>query len=206
MCARCYGGAMSELTWSSGTWTHEPAAVHTRGTDLFVTAVEGSDAWRCTAYGHIRATEHALVAPLEGECAIEVDLSAHLGGPHDQAGVFLRASDEIWVKAGLLKLDGLCQLGVVFTRGLSDLSVTPVPGWAGQRVRIRMSRAGDALTIRAGLISADGSSQLQLVRVVPLDPVFEVEAGPYLCAPYRARLTVGFHAWRVGDPDRALHR
>ncbi|MNR61036.1 hypothetical protein D3C85_1826620 [compost metagenome] len=66
---------------------------------------------------------------------------------------------------------------------------------------VRISRSGDALTIRAKA----GDGALQLVRVVPLAPAEEAQAGPFICAPTRAGLAVPFHAWRTTEPDGALH-
>lgn len=51
----------------------------------------------------------------------------------------------------------------------------------------------------------DGAADLQLVRVIPLAPECEVEAGPLVCAPSRPGLTVTFHAWRLVEADASLH-
>lgn len=69
---------------------------------------------------------------------------------------------------------------------------------------MRVSRSGNALTVRAGLGDAEVPA-LQLVRVIPFAPTVEAEAGPFVCAPTRAGLTVPFHAWRRGAPDTSLH-
>ena len=73
--------------------------------------------------------------------------------------------------------------------------------WQGRRVTVRASRSGDAVTIRA---RAD-AEPFRLVRVVPLDPAADVEAGPFVCAPTRAGLVVRFLSWEVGPADAALH-
>ena len=106
-----------------------------------------------------------------------------------------------WVKAGVEFADGVAQLGVVVTDGLSDWSSAPVPEWAGERVTIRASRSGDAVTIRA----RTGDDAWRFVRLVPLDPALDVHAGPFVCAPTRAGLAVRFHSWGVGEPDGSLH-
>lgn len=43
------------LAWSSGRWTNPPVAAVERGSELLVTAAEGSDAWRTTSYGFVHA-------------------------------------------------------------------------------------------------------------------------------------------------------
>ena len=194
-------GAMTDIAWSEGQWTHEPAALAEEGSDLVVTAVEGSDAWRITSYGFVHDSEHALLAPFTEGTAIEVEFTAAFSAQFDQAGVFVRASAERWVKAGLEFADGRPQVGAVVTDGVSDWSLAPVPAWADRRILVRVSRSGDALTIRAGL--AEGP--LQLVRVLPFPAGVAAEAGPFVCAPTRAGLAVRIHAWRVVEADRGLH-
>jgi regulation of enolase protein 1 (concanavalin A-like superfamily) len=202
-----------DVPWSAGTWTNAP--VETReenraatsddsSTDrpaLEVTAVETSDAWRTTAYGFVHDTEHALLAPFVHGTAVEVSFVADFDQQFDQAGVFVRIDDRNWIKAGVEFADGTPQVGAVVTRDASDWSVAPVPEWAGRTVTVRASWDLDALTIRAR--ADDGP--LRLVRVVPLEPELAASAGPLICAPTRAGLTVRFTRWTVGEVDAALH-
>lgn len=189
------------VDWAAGRWSHAPASVVPDGDDLLVTAVEGSDAWRTTSYGFVHDSEHALLAPLPIERAVEVRFEAGFDQQFDQAGVFLRVSETVWVKAGVECADGVLQVGAVVTAPNSDWSVAPVPEWHGRPVTIRVSRSGDALTIRARA----GDEPLRLVRVVPLDPAAELEAGPFVCAPTRPGLAVRFLSWEIGPADTALH-
>ena len=191
-----------DLPWSAGTWTHPPVNVAHDGHDLCVTAVEGSDAWRTTSYGFVHDSEHALVAPFAFDSAMEVEFTASFSHQFDQAGIFVRVSSERWVKAGVEFADGRLQIGAVVTDGHSDWSLAPAPDWARQRILMRVSRSGDALTIRVKPLDDD---DLQLIRVVPFEPELVAFAGPYTCAPTRAGLTVRFHSWRSGQPDRSLH-
>lgn len=189
------------LHWASGTWTTPPADATETGTDLVVTAVEGSDAWRTTSYGFVHDTEHALVAPFPPGTAMEVVFTADYSEQFDQAGVFVVAGADCWVKAGVEFADGHPQLGAVVTNPVSDWSVASVDAWHGRRVRVRVSRSGDALTIRAGL---DGDD-LSLVRLAPFPADARAAAGPFTCAPTRAGLEVRFHEWASGPADEALH-
>jgi regulation of enolase protein 1 (concanavalin A-like superfamily) len=191
---------VKSIDWDAGRWTNQPASVREEGTDLLVTAVEGSDAWRTTSYGFVHDTEHALVVPLENGRAVEVDFVAEFSEQFDQAGVFLRADDRHWIKAGVEFVDGAPQVGAVVTWPNSDWSASPVPGWAGRTVTIRASRSGDAVTFRAGV---DG--QLALIRLAPVPPDATLEAGPMVCAPTRAGLTVRFTGWRETAADASLH-
>lgn len=190
-----------DVRWGAGTWTHEPAEVRREGEDLLVTAVEGSDAWRTTSYGFIHASEHGLLAPFEYGTAVEVEYTAAFSEQFDQAGLFIHRSPSRWVKAATEYADGVLSAGAVVTNGCSDWSLTQVPQWLGQRVRIRASWTDDAVTIRGGVVG----QPLRLLRVFPLERADDVAAGPLVCAPTRAGLTVRFHSWRVTDADTSLH-
>ena len=192
---------MKKVSWSSGTWTHEPVAAVERDDGLHVTAKEGSDAWRITSYGFVHDTEHALLAPFPADTATEVAFRLDLTAQFDQAGVFVRVDDATWTKAGVEQSDGLASLGAVVTRGSSDWSLAPVPSWNGRLVTVRASRSADALTVRARV----DDEPWQLVRVAPLAPDAAAFAGPFCCAPTRAGLTVHFTSWQMGDPDTSLH-
>lgn len=188
-----------EVAWTAGEWTVEPAAVTADGDALEVTAVEGSDAWRHTAYGFVHDSAHALVASLSVGQAVEVSLQTTFTGQFDQAGVMVRADAEHWVKAGLEFADGVLNLGAVVTLGRSDWSVAPVD-WNGRVVTVRVSRAAESLTVRARV----EDEPFRLVRVAPFVDG-EVLAGPFLCAPTRAGFTARFLSWRLGPADASLH-
>lgn len=189
------------IPWTAGIWTNEPGHVDTDGDGLRVTASEGSDAWRVTSYGFVHASEHALLAPMAPETAVEVQFRLDFSEQFDQAGVFVKVDDETWIKAGVELSDGEESLGAVVTQGTSDWSLSPVPDWAGRLVTVRGSRSGDALTIRARV----DEEPWRLVRVAPLDPNAHVTAGPFCCAPSREGLTVHFVSWRSTPPDAGLH-
>lgn len=193
--------ATRTIAWSEGHWTTPPAAIEEDGGDLLVTAVESSDAWRSTAYGFVHDTEHALLAPLTDGTAMEVTFTGDFSAEFDQAGVFVRVSDEEWAKAGVEYADGALQLGAVVTHRFSDWSVAPVPEWAGRSLTVRVSRSGDAITVR----SRAGEQPFRLVRLAYLDPSAEAEAGPMVCAPSRADLTVRFTSWTLGPADTSIH-
>ncbi|MGX9901201.1 DUF1349 domain-containing protein [Arthrobacter sp. SA17] len=59
---------------------------------------EKSDAWRITSYGFIHDTEHALLASFEQDTAIEVAFHLDFSAQFDQAGIFIRVDDTIWIR------------------------------------------------------------------------------------------------------------
>lgn len=190
------------ISWSQGTWTTAPEhTTETSEQQLDVTAVEGSDAWRHTAYGFVHDTEHALLSPLAVGEAMEVSFRAHWDGQFDQAGVFIRADDENWVKSGIEFADGHLGLGAVVTAVRSDWSVGFVDEWLESEITVRVSRWADALIIRAR--ADDGA--WRLVRVAPFSGATEASAGPFLAAPTRAGFTVRFTRWARSAADTDLH-
>jgi len=190
----------SSIPWSHGSWTHAPHSV-VEGEHLKVTASEGSDAWRRTAYGFLHDSEHALLAPLQVGEAMDVTFRAPWNGEFDQAGIFVRADAERWVKAGIEFADGHLGLGAVVTDGHSDWSVGYVDEWMDAEITVRISRWADALIVRARAEDGDW----RLVRVAPFDADLTASAGPYLAAPTRSGLTVEFTRWTRSDADTALH-
>lgn len=189
------------IDWSSGDWLNAPSEVARDGDDLIVTATEGSDLWRTTSYGFVHEDGHALLRPFEAGTAVEVSFHVDYAQQFDQAGVLVWADPRHWLKSGIEFVDGSPHLGAVVTHEASDWSAAPVPGWAGARVTVRVSRVGDALTIRAR--REDGA--WQMVRLAPWSPDLAAAAGPYCCAPMRAGLQVRFRSWSTGPADERLH-
>ncbi|MET4703007.1 DUF1349 domain-containing protein [Frigoribacterium sp. UYMn621] len=192
---------MNDIDWDKGKWTTPPLHEAIKEDGLYVTARENSDAWRVTSYGFIHESEHALLAPFEQDSAVEVSFFLNFAAQFDQAGIFIRTDETTWIKAGIEWSDGQESLGAVVTRGVSDWSLCPTPGWNGRLVTVRASRSGDAVTIRAKV----DEEPWRLVRVAPLDPDAVVSAGPFCCAPTRSGLTVHFTSWRTAPPDASLH-
>lgn len=193
---------MTDIGWQEGQWTNLPAqTTELAGGALSVVAKEGSDAWRQTYYGFTHASEHALLAPWEGAGGMEVSFLLDYQEQFDQAGVFVRAAKDVWIKAGVEFADGIAQLGAVVTHGQSDWSLAPVPSWQGQVVTVGITRHEDAVVIRARA----GEEPDRLVRVAHMPRSASLEAGPHLAAPSRSGLTVRFDAWRKTGPERGIH-
>jgi regulation of enolase protein 1 (concanavalin A-like superfamily) len=191
---------MKTIAWSEGTWSRQPISVNEDGRHLVVEAAEGSDWWRTTSYGFIHDDGHGLLADFPDESAVEVSFILDYREQFDQCGIFIVSDAEHWVKAGVEFCDGAPQLGAVVTAVKSDWSVAPVAQWFGKEVTVRASRSGDAITLRA---KCDG--EFQLVRVLPIAPANRWQAGPMVCAPTRAGLTVRFTSWTTSNADQGLH-
>jgi regulation of enolase protein 1 (concanavalin A-like superfamily) len=192
---------LARIGWGEGQWLNPPVDATPTDQELLVTAAEGGDFWRTTSYGFVHDNGHALLRPLLVGEAVEVSFILDYDQQFDQAGVFVRASDEAWAKAGVEISDGAAQVGAVVTFGASDWSVAPVANWVGSEVTVRVSRGDDALTIRA----TGAGEPWRLVRLAPWLLEGPASAGPYCCAPTRPGLQVRFTRWVTGPADAALH-
>jgi uncharacterized protein len=189
------------VPWSAGQWLNPPVSAVADGSNLLVTAAEGSDFWRTTSYGFVHDSGHALLAELSPGSATEVSFIADFDQLYDQAGVLVRVDETVWTKAGIEYCDGEPQIGAVATRGSSDWSMAPVPTWAGREVTVRVSRTGDAIALRARV----DAEPWRLIRVSPLALDAVAAAGPLISAPSRSGLQVRFTSWRTGPADLDLH-
>jgi regulation of enolase protein 1 (concanavalin A-like superfamily) len=187
--------------WHDARWLNPPARAWYDNSDLVVEAREGSDFWRTTAYDFVHDSGHALLVAFLEATAVEVRFMLDYTQQFDQAGVLVRSDEEMWVKAGVEVSDGAPQLGAVVSNGMSDWSISPVPGWQGREVTVRASRSTNALTVRARV----DSEPWQLVRVAPLPARRALDVGPYCCAPTRAGLIVRFRGAVLNAPDQSLH-
>jgi len=193
--------ALSEK-WGTGVWTRPPRRVRAEGDGLHVEAEEGSDFWLRTLYGFEHDDGHALLASTSPADAVEVSFDlAGLSEQYDQAGLFVRAGPDRWIKAGVEISDGMPHAAVVVTSGASDWSMAPVPAWRGT-VTVRFSRLGDAAVLRA----RTDEEGWRTIRVAPSFGDLPLQAGPMLCAPTRAGLEVTFRSWRHAPADTELHR
>jgi regulation of enolase protein 1 (concanavalin A-like superfamily) len=193
---------MTQIAWRQAEWLNPPAEAAERDGHLVAVSADSTDFWRTTSYGFVHDDGHALLAPFPNGSAVEVTFAADFREQFDQAGLMVRVSPEVWVKAGIEYCDGLPQLGAVVTRGLSDWSQGPAPeDWIGREITVRASRSGDALTVRARC--EDGP--WRMIRLAPLDPDAEATAGPVFCSPSRAGFEVRFTRFVSGPADESLH-
>jgi regulation of enolase protein 1 (concanavalin A-like superfamily) len=186
---------MRSIPWSSGRWTHQPAASQEDQDALVVEAVEQSDFWEKTIYGFQHRTGHALLAPWDTSEAIEVSfMLTGFTGLYDQAGIMLWASETQWIKAGIEFPEdingGAPSLGAVVTDGFSDWSLEPVPDWSEHEVTIRARVEGEPW---------------RMIRIARFDHA-RFEAGPMLCAPTRSGFQVRFTRWVATEPDADIHQ
>ena len=160
-----------------------------------------TDFWRTTSYGFVRDSGHALLHDFPDNTSFEVTVTADFSEQFDQAGILVRAADTHWVKCGVEYADGVLGVGAVVTSGVSDWSTAPHPDWLHAPITFRVSRSGDALTIRA----KSSDRPWELVRLAPIDPSLQWQAGPFAATPTREGLAVSFTDPQWGQADGSLH-
>lgn len=190
---------MPDPKWDAMRWMNPPASSKETERVLEVVTRAETDFWRSTGYGFVHDDGHFLGAPLIGSAEVELTFSGEFSAQYDQAGLMLRSSPELWLKAGVEFVDGEFFASAVVTVGSSDWSVAPLPGASlVEPISIRASRVGDSVTIRYGI--GDGSPR-SLLRLAYYPADAEVVAGPYCCSPTRGGLRVRFQPVRFGSPD-----
>jgi uncharacterized protein len=173
-------------------WLNEPASWQRTGDVLRVSVDPGTDFWRRTGYGYVHDNGHVYGAVFPGDLDVSVRVRGAFASNYDQAGIMLRADEEIWLKAGLEFFEGRPRLSTVVTVGWSSWMVADLPPGTDE-VTLRASRRGDAVEVRYATV--DGPAELAALVFMPPDR--EVLAGIVCAAPEGAGFSVSFHDLRV---------
>jgi regulation of enolase protein 1 (concanavalin A-like superfamily) len=157
-----------------------------------------TDFWRETHYGYTRFSGHARLANASGDFTAAVSVAGDYRDLYDQAGLFLFADEQNWLKAGLEFTAGRLHLSAVLTRDYSDWSVLKLPSDFSGPVHLRITRLGSALLIDYSL---DGAS-FDLVRLGYLPLGDAVEIGPMACSPVGFGFEAVFTEFAITTPIR----
>lgn len=167
-------------------WLNPPAEWSGGPDRLELRTDAGTDFWRETFYGFVRDTGHAFVRPVAGDFTASATVLGAYETLYDQAGLFLRADEKHWIKAGIEFTDNLMHFSVVATNGVSDWSVIPLPNARPtDPVFVRLSRHGGSVRVQFRLTDRPW----QMARLAPF-PETVAQVGIMACSPERA----GFHA------------
>jgi regulation of enolase protein 1 (concanavalin A-like superfamily) len=152
-------------------WSAEPASwVAVRDTLAWRCRAK-TDFWRVTEGQGARHDGQAYLAPVDGDFRLEGVVHAVLADRYDQAGLFVEADEQRWLKLGV-ELDGSPWLSAVHTSQASDWSREPIPGLP---LRLAVERRDDTVTCSAHV------DDWRVFRVLHLPG--PVSVGPYSCAP-----------------------
>ena len=172
---------------SPGTWLHEPPAWRWVGDDLEVTTGPETDFWQRSHNGAIRDSGHFLGTEVTGDFTASVCMRGAYRDRYDQAGLMVRLSEAVWVKAGIEYVDAEQHRSVVVTRGYSDWSVAPLTP-APAAFWTRIERSGGSLRIEG---SVDGRVW-ELMRIGWLTEERTVGVGPMCASPEGSGFEVTF--------------
>lgn len=168
-------------------WLNPPPRWRQDQQGLHVTTAGETDFWRHTHYGFVRDSGHFLGTTIDGDFTSSVRFHGAYDTQYDQAGLMVRQSDEVWIKAGIEFVDGIQYASVVVTRTTSDWSVAPLdPQPAVYWIRIQ--RSGASLTVDG---SVDGATW-QLLRTTWLSEQPTLLVGPMCASPQGAGFDVVF--------------
>lgn len=189
------------MGFDGATWLNEPAAWRLEGDELHVVTDRATDFWRETHYGFTRDTGHFLSVATDGDFTAQLRVRARYRELYDQAGLMVRAADDVWVKAGIELSDGATMIGSVLTVGRSDWATAAYADDPGD-LWLRATVAAGVLRLQ---VSSDGVRwPLMRLSPFPVSPSYRV--GPMCCTPERAGLDVVFSGFTHGAPTgRALH-
>jgi uncharacterized protein len=189
------------MTFANCRWINPPASWRLDGERLRVTTDNATDFWRETHYGFTRDSGHLFGCDTGGDFTMQVRIRASYDALYDQAGIMVRIDERNWLKAGIEKSDGQCQLSSVLTVERSDWA-TGVYGGDPAVVWMRATVSDGVIRVQ---VSADGARWL-LVRLAPFPTAASYVAGPMCSSPERAGLEVEFSDFYVGPPNgKDLH-
>lgn len=189
------------MTFAQCSWMNAPERWHLDGERLLVVTDNATDFWRETYYGFTRDNGHLFGYDTGGDFTMQVRIRANYDALYDQAGIMVRLDERNWLKAGIEKSDGQCQLSSVLTVDRSDWA-TGAYGGDPADFWMRATVCDGVIRVQ---VSADGK-RWPLVRLTPFPKAASYLVGPMCCTPERAGLEVEFSGLHVGPAsDRDLH-
>ena len=182
-------------------WSNAPERWRLDGNRLLVVTDHATDFWRETHYGFTRDNGHLFGCDTGGDFTMQVRVRANYDALYDQAGIMVRLDERNWIKAGIEKSDGQCQLSSVLTVDRSDWATGT---YSGDPTDFWMRATVSDGVVRVQ-VSADGK-RWPLVRLAPFPKAASYFAGPMCCTPERAGLEVEFSGFCIGAPNgKDLH-
>ncbi len=189
-------------------WRNEPKkwSIDTTASQLILETDPETDFWQKTHYGFENDNGHFLYMKTEKNFRMTTKVKALPNAKYDHAGLMIRYSKDVWVKASLEYITpSLSKLGAVVTnRGYSD--------WSTQYVKdkdidlhFRISKIGQNCYMD---FSWDGEEWMQM-RIAHLDIPDDapISAGIFACSPQGKNQSVCFDFLSIeelsSDPNEA---
>ena len=172
-------------------WINEPSKWTNENNTLTIHAEPGSDIWRQPIEGGIRDKVHRYVQAVEGDFTATVKFKADYASLYDQVGLFVGASETVWIKCGVEFVHDVKHASTVVTREWSDWSIQALddPEW----VWIKVERKGVMLFVYFSLDGEDFS----LMRKAYFSENDVLDVGIMAGTPKGERLTAVFEDFNI---------
>jgi uncharacterized protein len=159
-------------------WLNEPKQWSQDGNTLTMTADGQTDFWRIP--GKINHNGHFIYQEVTGDFTATVRFRGGYAARYDQAGLMLRESETVWLKAGIeLETQGLLA-SVVLTREFSDWGVVLLSGDDLGWTTFAVKRSGAMIEVSYALQRTD---DLILMRQGYFTPKPIIQVGMMVAAP-----------------------
>jgi uncharacterized protein len=170
-------------------WINEPTSWSLDENILSVTTDEKTDFWQDTYYGFKRDTGHFFGKSISGNFTAQLRFRAKYSHLYDQAGMMIRISENLWIKAGIEFSDSKHSLSTVVTTLVGN----------PEDVCLRLTLNNGAVRIQA---SSDGV-YWPVFRVFSFPSSDSYLVGPMCCSPERGGFEVQFSQFTI---DRATSK
>ncbi|QKS72532.1 DUF1349 domain-containing protein [Paenalkalicoccus suaedae] len=186
---------LTDSLHESFSWRSEPSSwkVDTVANQLVLYTDKETDYWQKTHYGFQADNGHFLHITTSKNFRMTTRVKMVPNAKYDQAGLMIRVSADVWVKASLEFIqEGHSKLGAVVTnRGYSDWSTQHVEAPAEPELFYRMSRIGENVYVD---VSWDGENwqQIRIAHLEIGEDDASVMAGLYACSPQGENQVVRF--------------
>ena len=182
-------------------WLNEPARWRRESDALHVTTDAQTDFWQTTWYGFQRHSGHVFGTEIAGEFTFQVRVEGDFTTLYDQAGLFLMADEQHWLKAGIEYNDAQPMIGSVLTLERSDWATGIFPA-AQKHFWLRLTHQNQSLRLQ---YSTDGDTW-PLLRLCSFPQAERYFLGAMCCSPSRAGLEIVFSDFHLGPPNgKDLH-
>lgn len=207
----------SRLAWHNGCPNDSGGRAVTREGKLEVVPVTRKDYWARTFYKPLLVKNDAqtLLTKIESDREVTLTISFTLQprAQFDQAGIMVRISSDVWVKAGIEYSDGKPRLSCVVTNeGFSDWSTQVWPHMKDGRTsaKIRLSKMlpgvdqGPCIVMEASEIDKDDWTQVRIASIRSGDQDWQM--GIFAITPMESKGgTVTFHSICLGPLVTPVH-
>ena len=203
--------------WHNGSPNDAGGSANIKDGKLEVVPTAGKDYWARTFYKPllVKADAQTFLTSVgkDREVTLSTSFTLRPRAQFDQAGIMIRVTSDVWVKAGIEFSDGQPRLSCVVTNaGFSDWSTQVFPHFENQEasVKIRVSKMfpgtdqGPCIVMEASEIDKDEWTQVRIASVRSGDQDWQM--GLFAICPIENKGgSVTFHEISLGPLVKPVH-